>query len=268
MSINIPGSGIWVPGQQLLDNGDFIHPVNQRMQTVCTGGFFIDRWFVSHGRATLTPDGIALEKTDVDCFMCETIEAERIPKDNPVVTASIKVSSMSNGALYKIRFIVWDKSGGALDINGELATSPGVIFFTVDLSPYKNFEMLEVRLMNSSDDLGKSVTFSAAKLEPGPVSTLMYDAPPNYQQELAKCQRYFVKMPENFAIFAAQNGNQTNTTMHIDFPAPMRTTPTITIACSDTTLSPSYVTPLGFNVQGPTGTGWFINNYTADAEIH
>ena len=49
---------------------------------------------------------------------------------------------------------------------------------------------------------GKSVTIKAVKLELGTISTLSMDSAPNYQQELAKCQRYFQRIKSN------QNGMQ------------------------------------------------------------
>lgn len=76
-------------------------------------------------------------------------------------------------------------------------------------------------------------TIKAVKLEFGSVSTLANDAPPNYAEELAKCQRYFI------AITASNNwhpmgfGLATNgTTAYITLPIPvaMRTgTITVTV---------------------------------------
>lgn len=45
-----------------------------------------------------------------------------------------------------------------------------------------------------------SLTVKAVKLEKGSVSTLANDAPPDYGEELAKCQRYFVRLKKLYSI--------------------------------------------------------------------
>ena len=55
--------------------------------------------------------------------------------------------------------------------------------------PDKDFDFCE--WFDFSIDPGTSVTIYSAKIELGSVSTLHLDVAPNYQQELAKCQRYY-----------------------------------------------------------------------------
>lgn len=73
-------------------------------------------------------------------------------------------------------------------------------------------------------------TIRAVKLEVGSVSTLGMDTAPNYQQELAKCQRYFVRhVSKGITPIALGFGiNTGNIWVLFPLPVPMRTNPTLT----------------------------------------
>lgn len=73
---------------------------------------------------------------------------------------------------------------------------------------------------------GKSVTIKAIKLELGNVSTLASDIPPNYAQELTKCQRYFQVIPVYSAI--GVNVWTTSCEVYYKMPTTMRTIPSAT----------------------------------------
>lgn len=95
---------------------------------------------------------------------------------------------------------------------------------------------------------GKSVTFIAAKLELGSVQTLAHqdadgnwvlnDPPPNKQQELAKCQRYYIRYTSDDAKTTIALGNSNGTYVYTPFflPVPMRATPAISYANIDVLL--------------------------------
>jgi hypothetical protein len=81
---------------------------------------------------------------------------------------------------------------------------------------------------------GKSVTIKAVKLEFGSVSTLAMDTAPNYQQELAKCQRYFYKtlqFDDNGMNISPNQCLAISATrlQGIKFPVQMRAIPTVTV---------------------------------------
>lgn len=68
----------------------------------------------------------------------------------------------------------------------------------------------------------------AVKLEYGSVSTLANDAPPDYGEQLALCQRYFLYIP-SVSVFTGIWGSTTQARLFIPLPVPMRIdTPTIT----------------------------------------
>lgn len=69
------------------------------------------------------------------------------------------------------------------------------------------------------------ITIDAVKLELGTVSTLQYDAPPIYSQELAKCQRYFQRIGGTGNVLFANGYAYNTTTAQMSFPVvPKRST--------------------------------------------
>lgn len=81
---------------------------------------------------------------------------------------------------------------------------------------------------------GASIIPEALKLEIGSISTLHLDVPPNYAEELLKCQREFVRLTNKnlgYQPFATGVGNGVNQAVfNIHTPVPMRITPTISFS--------------------------------------
>jgi hypothetical protein len=78
----------------------------------------------------------------------------------------------------------------------------------------------------------KTLTIKAVKLELGSVSTLAQDTAPNYQQELAKCQRYFqrIRSLDNVGWTLLATGVMDSSTRFwgvVPLPVEMRSKPTI-----------------------------------------
>ena len=78
---------------------------------------------------------------------------------------------------------------------------------------------------------GNSITIKAVKLELGSVSTLAMDTAPNYQQELAKCQRYFVRYE---AIPCFNGYTYSSSIARLAIYQNMRTIPTVTYTVNGT----------------------------------
>lgn len=73
----------------------------------------------------------------------------------------------------------------------------------------------------------------AVKLELGSVSTLANDAPPDYGEELAKCQRYFVRIASTATAFPVAFGLKDSSTvvdLLVPTPVEMRARPTTTFS--------------------------------------
>jgi hypothetical protein len=77
---------------------------------------------------------------------------------------------------------------------------------------------------------GDSITIRAVKLELGSVSTLAMDTAPNYQQELAKCQRYFQRYKQSRTDVIGIGVVRTASTIRFLFElaTPMRADPIVT----------------------------------------
>ena len=80
---------------------------------------------------------------------------------------------------------------------------------------------------SSSGSGALSLTVSAVKLELGTVSTLANDTPPNYAEELAKCQYYFRRVSGD--VYLCSGMAVSATAVVFPFPFTMRANPTITM---------------------------------------
>ena len=84
-------------------------------------------------------------------------------------------------------------------------------------------------ITNRNTDL----SIKAVKVELGTISTLINDVPPNYQQELAKCQRYYYELNNNDGWCPIGHGHfRSDSIAEVLFkhPVEMRTSPTITLS--------------------------------------
>jgi hypothetical protein len=168
-------------GRNLLDNWYFKNPVNQWNRSSVSAIYqtLIDRWTILRyvsGSATLTASGITING---DFDLGEVIESSRLPSDaNLVVTISVR---LADGTVVSKTSTLLN-NGSSEAIVHELST----------------FKLVFIRNWLTGKDLffvvstATDVTFVSAKLELGSVSTLIYDPPANYSEELTKCQRYCV----------------------------------------------------------------------------
>lgn len=205
-SANVAGAVSLVPldigaasNKNLLDNWYFADPINQRGQTVYTGGAYsIDRWKIWSAGTTLqiTDDGILLTNTN--------------PNDDwiiqPIEIGSLKpgIYTLSCFSENGVRLIQFNAANGG-NILYHDSTSDGMLSygtFSVSSSNLANNHRVGILTKEGS-------ALIAAKLELGPIQTLAHqdasgnwvlnDPPPNKASELAKCQRYqpFVGYPSN-----------------------------------------------------------------------
>ncbi len=90
--------------------------------------------------------------------------------------------------------------------------------------------------MIANAEASSTVKIYSLKVELGTVSTLAMDTAPNYQQELAKCQRYFQRIGKktNINLGFIFGSGVAYTTSNIWFPfylsTPMRIDPTLTLS--------------------------------------
>ena len=230
---------------QLLDNAYFVGggsqqsggqlPVNQMGKTSYSGTnqYTIDRWKISPinsvptvGTLTIQNDGIHLENGSGESLYFNQIIPDAL-------------SSALNGKTVTLSFLVSDVSGtwaiSEYSKSGKLFSSPGLIDCTFLWDD--TVDVKRVQLWSVSNAVG-SVTVSAAKLELGAKSTLaslvngewvLNDPPPNFQQELAKCQYYqrFIKANGAYSPFWI-GSSSSNAVFFRAYGVQLRVTPTLT----------------------------------------
>lgn len=195
----------------LLDNWYFPDPINQRGQTeydVNSGqSYCIDRWLFHGDVFTLSGDGLSFSRSGDYIFQ--------------------RLEPKVRGALHGKQI--------TLSVLTDRGLSSGTITYISDASSAISvFKDLYVRCEINSQhnpvfyNLDNSCRFIAAKLELGGRQTLarqengewvLNDPPPNYQQELVKCQRYYRLV--NLACISVAN-SATEVTLYAARPADMR----------------------------------------------
>lgn len=164
--------------RNLLDNPFFT--INQRGQSSYTNasGFSesVDRWKIAN-KTTLAvvSGGVTLTTTSEISFQQNTEYDLR----GETVTASVKVGGVVYSGTTTVPssgFNLVTLSINGLSVDVRVGYSSG-LYFRINV--------------NSNT---ASLTLQAVKLELGSVSTLANDAPPDYGEELAKCQRYFCRI--------------------------------------------------------------------------
>lgn len=210
---HIDGTDVYQSNDNLLDNayfvgggsqlGDGVFPINQRGQTSYSANAYgIDRWICYGGAITLAADGISVPANGV--FTQPTDNLTQL--NGETLTLSVLYDSgIETGTA------VLDLSGTTMFINNGAAgqsyiTSGGLV------QTYK----------------GTASKVRAIKLEKGTVSTLANDPPPDFGEELRKCQRYL--WVDTFgANTIISSGLAFNTSSVFDFvvPVPMRKAPIV-----------------------------------------
>jgi len=211
-----------ISNPNLLDNPWFT--VNQRGQSSYTnpsvGTHVVDRWAVrynpSSGDVAVANNIVTLTSNGGFLIIGERFE-ENVGFSGKTMTASIM---LSDGTIYNGTDVFPSKNGADKIV---IDTDDFSVYFQYS-SASGNYPMLGITCK-----VNKTLAIKAVKLELGSVSTLAQDTAPNYQQELAKCQRYFVRF---FGTSSVGTGfAQTSTTAWITtvLPVPMRTQPTLTL---------------------------------------
>lgn len=230
--------------QNLLDNWYFADPVNQRGETTIqsTGSYkyFIDRWKTYANTAAnkfeLTSDGICLTEGAVtSCRLKQTLETWIVRElAGKTVTFSIFVAEITGSLNMYVgtneMSWIWLKTINTAGVHSADFTVPDT------------YTGMDIMLQTSAS--GTDVcTIYAAKLEIGAQQTLAHqengvwvlnDPPPNKQQELAKCQRYYWRSwsgerNTGNSIFGQVFANNKGRVTGFQFPVAMRAEPTITV---------------------------------------
>ena len=245
-----PGRCAYLPwhNENLLDNWYFVgggsqqgggqFPINQKGQTSYARAVYgIDRWKNVSSTTTiqLLSFGLQISNTsDIEGGLMQYLESNFSGKK---VTLSLLISQITGSVkLWARNNSTWGTYGNTADAN-----SPGLLSLTADITDYSSGNLVFYLDFSSSSSSQNSVTITAAKLELGTRSTLarlvdgewvLNDPPPNFQQELAKCQRYLFDPFMGFNGYAELTNagfvyTQTVCVFSVFFPENMRVFPSL-----------------------------------------
>lgn len=209
-----PGRPAWVltQNENLLDNWYFVgggsqqnggqFPINQRGQTSYNlsnnSGYGIDRWWLVFESFNVNTGTISSSTTTGYTGAMRQAVANAQYLAGRQVTLSLLASSLNGNATIGLA-----KGTGLNSGVSSIASAPlknGLNALSINLPSDLGSENYPYFLVSVSVPFGSSVTLIAAKLELGLRSTLarlvdgewvLNDPPPNFQQELAKCQRMY-----------------------------------------------------------------------------
>lgn len=213
---NLLDNAYFVGGGSQLGEGKF--PINQRGQSSYSGGYGIDRWRCwQASTVTLSATGLTFATgTNGDGLFQYFTQGFYESLYGKTVT----VSAIINGQLYSVT--------GTASADCWITTQ-------FDGDNYIGYicNGNEANFRISLNGGGRSATIQAVKLELGTVSTLANDPPPDFGDELLKCQRYLYVLNAptyHFLGEVALAGDATNCTISFHLPAEMRTTaPSVTL---------------------------------------
>lgn len=210
--------------RNLLDNPFFT--VNQRGFTSVTatnGVYTVDRWKVNNGGGT----GGTVSVTSQGYIQLTTgstyISFQQMFGANELAGKTVTMSVDDNGTIYSHSFTV--PTRGSADVRAGtfvFKTGCSCHFFVMNTSSAYGY------IFQLSIGAGYSATIRAVKLELGSYSTLANDVPPDYGEELRKCQRYFVRIASSANAFPVGFGVKDSATIadiFVPTPVEMRVTP-------------------------------------------
>ena len=204
-----PGRCAYLPwhNENLLDNWYFVgggsqqgggqFPINQRGETSWnTGGYHLDRWKQEiDGSGELGEEGFtpAVTQTMATTQPVEESVFKRL------LGKKVTISALLSSGEFRSRTIQFpsDISQGFVE---SVAFSNGGEICIASYPGTKTYQLCRIYIPSDSNKL----TFAAIKVELGHLSTLarkdesgnwvLNDPPPNFEQELAKCQRYYIAL--------------------------------------------------------------------------
>ena len=204
------------PGMNLLDNGYFADPVNQRgMTEYVNPGYTIDRWAINSSTSKIKLNILNgyIKLTNTDNSIAAVIRQyfENLPPNTYTISV-IHDNSLESGT------IQW---------NGTTSVSIRMSFGNESISVLNGKICLSLFL-----DASKTIKIYAAKLELGTHQTLAHkegdtcvlnDPPPNKALELLKCRRYFVPGSSEQLLGAKAVGSM----LIVYVPCALRANPTV-----------------------------------------
>lgn len=219
----------------LLDNSNFLNPVNQRDATIYTtaNAFCFDRWYAgASSGATIRVEHVASSGFKLSggasgsngCNIRQKIPATGLA--GQTLTAAVKVSAVQSGAAIKLSVLIDDTVTASVAI-------PGVGITVLSFDVPANASTISVAFGNLSSAGGTGtidVTFEWAALYLGEYTeeTLPAYQPKRDSAELEECKRYL--RIYSGAMFPISNNPDGTTIPAYIVDANMRITPAVTFS--------------------------------------
>ncbi len=205
--------------RNLLDNPFFT--VNQRNFTSSTGVnniYSVDRWYIARGTGTIskTNNGITINGVGASR---ETTFQQMIDCGD-LTGRTVALSVNDGGTIRQITGIVPARTTSN-NIFIRFTLRDGVSAFLYAMAASSAYAYMLQFQVNA----GYTIDLRAVKLELGSYSTLANDVPPYYGEELRKCQRYFLRIPQfapTILGYGTVGSGGSGFTALIPTPVPMR----------------------------------------------
>lgn len=206
----------------LLTNPDF--RVNQRGMTEYSSGYSADRWFIEGNKCTVTAgaDGVLIKSAiKLDSNAHVFWQKAENPLAPGKYTLSLNVLEVSGVWSARIRTV--NSSGDYADSYYTPVLHVGLTKVSVELPEGEYISAVSVGC-NKDTEVGDSVKLAWVKLESGSLATPF--VPPDYAVELAKCQRYLLKLSQ-WSAYRAVHSNVNYMEFAVPIPESMSISPTI-----------------------------------------
>ena len=206
----------------LLTNPDF--RVNQRGMTEYSSGYSADRWFIEGNKCTVTAgaDGVLIKSAiKLDSNAHVFWQKAENPLAPGKYTLSLNVLEVSGVWSARIRTV--NSSGDYADSYYTPVLHVGLNKVSVELPEGEYISAVSVGC-NKDTEVGDSVKLAWVKLESGSLATPF--VPPDYAVELAKCQRYLLKLSQ-WSAYRAVHSNVNYMEFAVPIPESMSISPTI-----------------------------------------
>ena len=200
----------------ILDNGWFT--INQRGKTTYnTSGVGMDRWRLG-GNTTvvINNDVLTLTASGTYAMIYQTFESGTM-----IAGETYTLSVLFSDNIVESRTFVLDSSVTYVWLQ---AWEHGSSKF----QGVASYSEQRIYLFDNATRTDGTVSFKACKLERGGISTLAYDNPPKYGEELAKCQRFlFIGQTSANAYYPCTQYTGNIIDFMVPIPVSMRATPVL-----------------------------------------
>lgn len=230
---HIDATDVYNTNPNLLDNPFW--KVNQRNTSAVTtdGTYCADRWFLYSNAvsSSVTQGASGLQFTSTNGNSGYVRIRQKLTDDifRRLLGASLTLSIMLDGEVYSVTGSIPSTVPTvqtSIIPDTTVTTNNGIVLLGLIWQPSISQGSAIIRVYNTQ--LANSV-----KLELGTVSTLANDTPPNYADELDKCQYYFERISAGTANLTIGTGIGTGTYFYTPIKLhPKRTAPTVTYSGS------------------------------------